>query len=309
VQTLSATPSGGSWSAVASAALTDGATYTVQAGQTNAAGTGVSAATTFSVALRTPTPTVTAPTDGALLTTGRPTVSGTATDPGPVSVRLYAGSAASGTPAQTLTATPAGGSWSVTPAALTDGTWTVQAAQSNAAGTGLSTAVSFAVDTAGPSAVSLTASNGTGTAGRIDVGDTLAFTYSEKVAPASLLAGWDGSSRSATFQVRDGNGQNPNDGLAAFQSGAAVNVGTVTLGSPNYVGGNGTPTVTATMSLSTVAGRSVLTFQVTSVATGNATLGTVASATTAWTPSTSVTDLAGNAATGGTVSQAARQLF
>ena len=68
----------------------------------------------------------------------RPTLSGRASsvagDAGTVIVRLYAGTAATGTPVQTLNATRSGTSWSVTPAtALAVGTYTAVAEQAAAA--------------------------------------------------------------------------------------------------------------------------------------------------------------------------------
>jgi hypothetical protein len=79
-----------------------------------------------------------------------PTLSGTAGnapgDGNAVTVRVYAGGAAAGTPVQTLVATRSGGAWSVDAAALAPGTYTAQAAQSDVAGnTGLSAPATFTV--------------------------------------------------------------------------------------------------------------------------------------------------------------------
>lgn len=79
-----------------------------------------------------------------------PTLSGTAGDaPGDgstVTVKVYAGGAAAGTPVQTLVATRDGSAWSVDAAALAPGTYTAQAEQSDVAGhTGLSAPATFTV--------------------------------------------------------------------------------------------------------------------------------------------------------------------
>ena len=79
-----------------------------------------------------------------------PTLSGTAGDaPGDgnaVTVQVYAGGAAAGTPVQTLVATRSGGAWSVDTAALAPGSYTAQAVQSDVAGnTGVSAPATFTV--------------------------------------------------------------------------------------------------------------------------------------------------------------------
>ena len=44
----------------------------------------------------------------------------------------------------------------------------------------------------------MTAANGTGTAGRLDSGDWIRFTWTEPIAPASILTGWTGTSQAIT---------------------------------------------------------------------------------------------------------------
>jgi peptidoglycan/xylan/chitin deacetylase (PgdA/CDA1 family) len=107
--------------------------------------------------------TLTQPADGASVTTPTPAFGGTAGsasgDTATVTVKLYVGSAASGTPVQTLTATRgADNSYSVTAAHLDPGTYTAQAEQRDGAGnTGLSAPSTFAVKTI---VVSLTFNDG-----------------------------------------------------------------------------------------------------------------------------------------------------
>ena len=69
---------------------------------------------------------------------------------------MYRGGSPTGTPAHTITVSRSGGSWSVGSDSLEDGTWTVQATQSDAAGNvAMSDAHTFEVDTS-PPAVTLT---------------------------------------------------------------------------------------------------------------------------------------------------------
>ena len=162
VQTLTATRSGGTWTVDGSPALAEG-TYTAQASQADTAGnTGTSAARTFVVDTTAPAVAIAAPADGARINDATPDITGSggtgAGDAGTVTLRLYAGSSVSGTPLQTGTpAVGGGGGWSFTAAALPEGTYTVQATQSDTAGnSGTSTARTFVVDTTAPG-VTLTA--------------------------------------------------------------------------------------------------------------------------------------------------------
>lgn len=156
--TLSAPVTNGTWSVRPPAALPNG-TYTVQVSQ-DAGTTGTSVPQTFTINASStpvdttaPAPTVTAPASGSTVNTVTPTLSGTAGtaagDNANVTVRLYAGSVVTETPAQTLTApVGAGGSWSTTANPLANGTWTVTVTQGDAAGNiGTSPAVTFTVDT------------------------------------------------------------------------------------------------------------------------------------------------------------------
>jgi hypothetical protein len=105
-----------------------------------------------------PVVTLTSPADGSATTNRTPTISGAAGvlggDSATVTVKVYAGTQATGTPVQTLTATrSAGGGWSVQPAALSDGTYTARAEQRDDAGNlGVSGTRTFTVDTVAPTA-------------------------------------------------------------------------------------------------------------------------------------------------------------
>src|SRR4051795_5616827 len=148
----------GTWAVTADPALPEG-TYTAFAQQLDATGDNAaySAEHTFTVDTTAPGPDITAPSAGGSAREATPTLRGTAgTAPGDAStltLRLYDGPGASGTPRQTLTAIAVGadGSWTIAPAALPDGTYSLRASQSDAAGnTGASPARTFTVDTVAP---------------------------------------------------------------------------------------------------------------------------------------------------------------
>ena len=162
-QTLTATrAANGSYSIDASTPLAAGV-YTAQASQSDSAGnTGLSTSTTFTVTASpdttAPVVSLTAPVNGSSTTDTTPTFAGVAGilsgDLATVTVRVYSGSTAAGTPSQTLTATrAANGSYSIdasTP--LAAGVYTAQASQSDSAGnTGLSTSTTFTVTAPPPS--------------------------------------------------------------------------------------------------------------------------------------------------------------
>ncbi|MDP9344856.1 MAG: hypothetical protein M3P44_03890 [Actinomycetota bacterium] len=107
-----------------------------------------------------PVVTIGTPADGARLASSKPSFSGTAGtvsgDLASLTVRIYSGTTTGGTPAQALTTTATGSAWAVAPSiALPDGVYTVQASQSDAG-----------------------------------ITDVITFTYSEPVAPATVLAGF-----------------------------------------------------------------------------------------------------------------------
>jgi large repetitive protein len=93
------------------------------------------------------------PATGTVTKEAEPTISGTSSDSvDEISVKVYSGPSASGSPVQTLTAapTPIAGTWSVAPSpALAEGTYTVQAEQEELAGLGgtlVSNAPTFTID-------------------------------------------------------------------------------------------------------------------------------------------------------------------
>jgi hypothetical protein len=103
--------------------------------------------TSGSIALG-PAVAITGPANGSTVQTATPTLTGSADGPGNVTVRIYQGDVAAGTPVQELTAARSGTSWSAVPAPLADGQYTAQATQPGADGiNGLSGATTFTVDT------------------------------------------------------------------------------------------------------------------------------------------------------------------
>ena len=242
-----------------------------------------------------PAVTISAPASGAFTNDSTPTISGAAGNAGgdssTITVRVYSGTSATGTPVQTKTPTRSPTSWSTTASTLADGTYTVQASQADGSGnTGTSAAVTFTVDTVAPTATAIAAANKGGagtTAGKLDAGDTITSTFSEAISPASILSGWSGSS--AAVQVRFTNNAS-SDTFTVLDSsgGTTVKLGTVTTNG-NYVTGNAT--IASTMALS-ADGKSVV---VTLGTPSNVSSGAVTAKNMSWSLVSGPKDLAGNA--------------
>ncbi len=153
VELLDATAAS-AWSVAASPALPDG-TYTAFASQLGSDGvtTDYSATISFTVDTTPPAVTLTSGPSGTGNDTTPTFGGGAGTAPGDAGVTLdiYSGSSATGTPVQTIAATVSGGSWSATAAALADGTYTARAQQSDSVGNqGQSVKRTFTIDTVAP---------------------------------------------------------------------------------------------------------------------------------------------------------------
>lgn len=155
-QTVAVTRSGAAWSKALTTALAQG-TFTATATQADAAGNSTTTGgTTFIVDSVAPVATVTTPAANAFTNNTSPTLAGAAGnlsgDGSIVTVKVYAGTTATGIPVQTLTTARSGTAWSTTATPpLTAGAYTLTASQTDAAGnTGTSAARTFTVDLTAP---------------------------------------------------------------------------------------------------------------------------------------------------------------
>jgi hypothetical protein len=270
---------------LAAAAAVQGSQATFTASATNP-GASFATASNFPPAV-----TLTTPAAGAT-TTARPTLSGAAGnstgDSNTVNVKIYSGSTATGTPVQTKAVTRSTTTWTWTlTTALAAGTYTAQATQSDSGGlTGTTAAVTFTVDATKPTATSVAATNKTGgTAGKIENGDTITFTYSEPITAASVWSGWNGSSTSVNVRFTDSSSADTFTILTATTG--TINLGSVATNG-NYV--TGTVTFSATMTRSADGASIVITLGTPS---GVQSTPVTAKGMT-WTFTAAVKDLAGN---------------
>ncbi len=180
-----------------------------------------------------------------------------------------------------------------------DGSYDLRAVLLDARGTSTTSAVVAArtVDNSPVRALDVQAANGGGTVGRLDNGDTVTLTFSEKVDLTSVVAGWDGAARPVTLRLRDGNVS----GVGGGAKDDTLDVPGVNLGSVNlradYVKSGKTVQWNGTMTGSTVAvgttTRTVVTLRLGTVLSGSGLRTVSPAATMVWSPSTAVTDLAG----------------
>ena len=299
-----ATCSAGAWTLTLTTTLSAANTYSIVASQSDSAGN--TGSDTESVVIDTTPPTVTSVNLAGTSPTNAASVSWTVTFSKSVT------GVASGN--FTLANTGLGGTPAITSVTGSGTTWTVTASSGSGTGTlGLNlTTKTGIIDTAGnvlsntltgqvytvdhtaPSA-SVVSATPSPQNGKPDSGDQIVLTYSEVMDPASIKSGWDGTSTAVTVSFSRTTGT-----TSAVVTG--VNLGTLDLGdsgSTHYLPNNqSNKTETATMVMATVAGKSVVTLTLTST---NATFTALSPTTTTlkltWTPSSSATDLAGNAET------------
>jgi hypothetical protein len=130
------------------------AIYTATATQTDTAGNTTTTAPRVSFIVDGEAPTVTLNQPRTPSNISAPVFTGAASDTTTVTVLIYAGSSATGTPVSKATGTGTGGAWRSAPASpsLSDGRYTALAVQQSAVGNheGQAPAVSFTIDTVAP---------------------------------------------------------------------------------------------------------------------------------------------------------------
>lgn len=172
----------------------------------------------------------------------------------------------------------------------------------DSAGTATTTSYSVTVDNTAPNASAIqTANVSGGTVGKPELGDTVTFTFSEAIDPDTVLSGWDGSSQSVIVAILDG-GASGDDKLEVLNAStlAVLPLGIVDLGRKDYVSKNTSFGASGTSSTMALSGSAITVTLGTPTSTAATAAGT---GTLAWTPTSSVTDRAGNAMSTTSVSE------
>ncbi|KAA1379861.1 Ig-like domain-containing protein [Aeromicrobium fastidiosum] len=185
-------------------------------------------------------------------------------------------------------------------AGVADGTYDLRAVLTDSDGrTTTSTVVTNRiVDNTAARGVDVQTTNG-GTAGRIDAGDTMVFTFSEQMDLSSIYAGWSGSATLGTVRVRGALSGASN--VLDVTAPSNVRLGTVDLIENFSLLFDNTADMSMTASTVTVDGvaRTVVTIKVLSASGYQVS----SPATMVWTPSAAALDLAGNPTSTATVSE------
>jgi hypothetical protein len=190
-------------------------------------------------------------------------------------------------------------------AALTSGSYSYSVTSSDQAGNSR-TQSGFTVvgDATAPTGADVqTANLSTGTAGLIESGDTITFTFSELVDPGSIVSGWTGAAPT-TAVVRITNGTSTDDILTVYNPAntSQLPLGSVDIGRNDYVAANISFGATGTPSTITVSGNTV----VVTLGTGSAAAHQAgAPGTMKWTtsPPVGAIDRAGNPVTASVVTE------
>lgn len=180
---------------------------------------------------------------------------------------------------------------------LANGTQTgTMTATDAAANTGTPASVSVTIDGTAPTATDIGAANG-GTANRPDTGDTITYTFSEAIDRESILAGWPGTSTEVRVRLTN---SSSSDLVTVWN---AANTAQLPVGSLNTRRNfilTSTPTVwQATM---TRIGAQVVVVLGARLS-GNNPLTVTTSAALQYTPTTTMTDRAGNPLTVSTLTE------
>jgi hypothetical protein len=175
---------------------------------------------------------------------------------------------------------------------LVDGNVTATAwVTTNTSESSPNTTATLVRDTVGPTATNINGTSGS-TAGSVDAADTLVYTFSEPMAPASIRSGWDGTAVVVTSTLAPGT---LNDTITV----AGSSLGTVNT-RVDYV----------LIAAATCSSTLVYTGNAATLTIGSCTFGIggsfavlVGSSTFDWAPSTAATDRAGNPMTSTTASE------
>lgn len=172
---------------------------------------------------------------------------------------------------------------------IADGTYTLRAVVVDKAGVkSYSAEFSVTIDNTAPAAADIQATNGGATPGLLEAGDAITLTWSEPIAPATVLAGWSGSAQPVRVRVANAAA---GDELEFSDSTGTTRLGLVATAADLQLGGDFVTTdaeFDATMALSGEA------ITVTLGAQRSGTLATAVAGTMTWRPSAAATDLFGN---------------
>jgi chitinase len=146
------------------------------------------------------------------------------------------------------------------------------------------------IDNTGATATGVQANNG-GTAGKIDAGDTVAFTWSEPMAPVSILAGWSGASTPIRVRIND---VGTADTLDLYNAAGTAKLNVVSATQALRLQADWVSSLTWLNATMTMTGNTA-TVTIGTPISGTVRTGVLTGANMIWNPSTAATDVVGNA--------------
>jgi chitinase len=216
------------------------------------------------------------------------TLNATSTDGGSGVANVQIQRAPTGTSTWTTICTdatsPYSCSWNTT--GVADGGYDLRAVATDNAGnvTNSSTVSNRVVDNTAPTATDIQTANKTGgTAGTAEQGDTMTFTFSEQIAPGTIVGGWNGTGTQTVTVTMD-------SGNHLTITGATLVNGFVTLGGAGYVNAG----KTVVFSNSTVAQSGATITLTLGTPDKPQFLGAGSTGNSSWPVAAGLTDIAGN---------------
>ncbi len=174
---------------------------------------------------------------------------------------------------------------------LADGQYALRAVAADKAGNttiASNAPLTVNLENTAPAAKSIATTNATGkTKGVAGAGDTVTFTYTQQIAPASILSGWTGASTAVTVQIASG--RNGSTLTVSSSNGRTV----LPLASSVALGGTYVSTGTASFAATMVQSGASITITLGTLTSGAVSSTPVTGGTVTWTPSATATNLAG----------------
>jgi hypothetical protein len=284
----------------ATTGVTDGV-YDLRSVATDLAGNTLASATVASRRVDNNAPVVAMSDPGSPLS-ATVNVSATASDGGglaSVTIQRKLSSGSTWTTICTDTSSNYSCAWNTT--GVADGNYDLRATAVDNAGRSTTSATVTArrVDNTDPTATNVQVANGSGTSHKMDSGDTLTFTWSEQIAPSSILSGWNGSSTTVTVRVTD-NGTA--DTLSIWDAANTTRLRITSGVQDLLLRADRTDSAGARFTATAVQSGAGVTITLGALQSGNSKTYTKTNAM-AWTSSSFATDLAGNAVSSSTVNE------
>ncbi len=172
-----------------------------------------------------------------------------------------------------------------------DGTYSIRVVTADNAGVlAISSSFPLTIDNTAPTAADLQTTNGGATPGLMEPGDSLTLTWSEPIAPATVMSGWDGTSQPIHVRVANAGA---NDQLDFYDGVGSTRLNLVTTAVDLKLGAD---FVTTDAEFNATMARSGNSITITLGSQLSGSLTTALAGPMTWQPSASATDLLGNPA-------------